>query len=91
MLAALQHLLVLALARGALHAQRNLLGGLGLLVEDGLGLATVAGLFAVVAALALDVQGRLAGLVLGDLLGGVLFALFTESVARLGNVHLVGC
>lgn len=87
-LAALQHLLVLGLARGALHAQRNLLGRLGLLVEDGLGLATVAGLLAVVAALALDVQGRLAGLVLGDLLGGVLFALFTESVARLGNVHL---
>lgn len=87
-LAALQHLLVFGLARSALHAQGNLLGGLGLLVEDGLGLTTITRLLAVVAALALDVEGRLAGLVLGDLLGGVLLALFTESVARLGNAHL---
>lgn len=52
-LAALQHLLVLALASAALHTQGNLLGGLGLLVEDGLGLATIAGLFADVAAFSL--------------------------------------
>ena len=37
------------LANGALQPQSDFLGGLGLLPEDGLGLASIAGLFAVVA------------------------------------------
>ena len=87
-LAALQRQLVLLLAHTALHSQHNLLRGLGLLLEDGLGLATVALLLAVVATLAEDKEGGLAGLVLGDLLGGVLVALLAVRVAGLGNVHL---
>eukprot|EP00983_Pelagomonas_calceolata_P091453 1157546-Pelagomonas_calceolata.AAC.4 len=52
------------LAVGALQPQHNLLGGLGLLVEDGLGLTAVSGLLAVVAALTLYVRG---GVVVGKL------------------------
>ena len=55
------------LAHLALQAQHDLFGGLGLFVEDGLGLATVPALLPVVAPLALGVQGGFAGLVLGDL------------------------
>lgn len=87
-LATLQNLLVLGLAGCALHAQGDLLGGLGLFAEHGLGLSTVARLLTVVATLPLGVQASLAGLVLGDLLGGVLFALFAKSVACLGDVNL---
>lgn len=46
-LATLQGQLQLGLALGALETQDNLLGGLGLLVEDGLRLTTVSGLLAV--------------------------------------------
>jgi hypothetical protein len=73
-LAALERDLVLGLARGALEAEDDLLGGLGLLVEDGLGLATVTALLPVVTALALGGERVLALLVLGDLVGGVLLA-----------------
>merc|ERR1711899_124586 len=59
--------LLLVLAEGALHLQDDLLGGLGLLVEDGLGLTTVTGLLAVVSATALAEGGLFALLVLGDL------------------------
>lgn len=48
-LASLQCQLQLGLARGALETEDNLLGGLGLLVEDRLGLTTVTGLLPVVA------------------------------------------
>jgi len=50
-LAALQSHLVLVLANLALHTKDNLLGGLGLLVEDGLGLTTITGLLSIVTAL----------------------------------------
>ena len=56
-LAALQRQLLLGLAGSALETQDDLLGGLGLLVEDGLGLTTVTALLAVVTALTLAVAG----------------------------------
>lgn len=59
MLASLQRQLLLGLALSALQSQHNLLGGLGLLVEDGLGLTTVTALLPVVTTLTLSVQGGL--------------------------------
>jgi len=80
------------LAVGALQPQHNLLGGLGLLVEDGLGLTAVSGLLAVVAALTLGIHGSLARLVLGDLVLGVLLAWLAEGLLHLGDVHhLAAC
>jgi hypothetical protein len=55
-LATLQSELLLGLARGALETEDDLLGGLGLLVEDGLGLTTVTALLTVVTALTLGEQ-----------------------------------
>jgi hypothetical protein len=90
-LAALEGQLALGLALDALQSQDNLLGGLGLLVEDGLGLTTITGLLAVVTALSLSEQRGLAGLVLGDLVLGVLSALLALAVgvSGLGDVDLV--
>ncbi len=48
MLAPLDDLLVLLLADGALHPEHDLLRRLGLLLEDGLGLTTEAGLLSIV-------------------------------------------
>lgn len=59
------------LALGALETENDLLGGLGLLVEDGLGLTTVTLLLPVVTTLTLSVERSLTGLVLGDLVGAV--------------------
>ena len=59
MLATLQGQLLLGLARCALETQDDLLGGLGLLVEDGLGLTTVTALLSVVTTLTLGEQGGL--------------------------------
>lgn len=59
MLAALQGELLLGLASSALETQDDLLGGLGLLVEDGLGLTTVTTLLPVVTALTLGEEGGL--------------------------------
>jgi len=50
-LATLQGHLVLVLADLALHTKDDLLGSLGLLVEDGLGLTTITGLLSVVTTL----------------------------------------
>lgn len=90
MLASLQRQLGLGLALDTLQTQHNLLGGLGLLVEDGLGLTTVTGLLTVVSALSLGEQRGLTSLVLGDLVLGVLAALLALAVgvSRLGNVDL---
>lgn len=52
-LAALQRQLRLGLAARALETKHNLLGGLGLLVENGLGLSSVTGLLPVVTTLSL--------------------------------------
>lgn len=59
MLAALQGELLLGLASSALETQDDLLGGLGLLVEDGLGLTTVTALLPVVTTLTLGEEGGL--------------------------------
>lgn len=48
MLASLDGELLTVLALGALHSQHDLLGGLGLLSEDGLGLTSESSLLAVV-------------------------------------------
>ena len=89
-LAALQRQLCLGLALDAFQSQHDLLGGLGLLVEDGLGLTTVTGLLAVISALSLGEQRGLARLVLGDLVLGVLaaFPALAVGVSRLRNVDL---
>jgi len=78
------------LALGALETKNDLLGGLGLLVEDGLGLTTVTGLLAVISTLTLGEQGGLSSLVLGNLVLGVLAALLALAVGvtGLGNVDL---
>jgi hypothetical protein len=52
-LASLQSQLSLGFALRALQSEHNLLGGLGLLVEDGFGLTTVTALLPVVTALTL--------------------------------------
>lgn len=72
----------------AYQPKDDLLGGLRLLVEDGLSLTTVTGLLAVVTAFTLRERGSLAGLVLGDLVEGVLVALSPLAVGLpgLGNV-----
>jgi hypothetical protein len=56
MLATLERKLRLGLALCALQSQNDLLGCLGLLVENRLGLTTVPGLFAIVTALSLGEQ-----------------------------------
>lgn len=90
-LATLQRELSLGLALDAFQPQDDLLGGLGLLVEDRLGLTTVTALLAVVTTLTLGVEGSLAGLVLGDLVLGVLAALLALAVGVAGfrNVDLI--
>lgn len=60
-LAALQGELLLGLASSALETQDDLLGGLGLLVEDRLGLTTVTTLLSIVTTLTLGEQGGLEG------------------------------
>ena len=89
-LAALQGELLLGLAGSALETEDDLLGGLGLLVEDGLGLTTITALLPVVTSLTLGEQGGLASLVLGNLVLGVLVALPALAVgpAGFGNVDL---
>ena len=59
-------------------------------MEDRLGLASVTGLFAIVTALSLGEKGRLAGLVLGDLVLGVLLAGLALAIGLtgLGDVDL---
>jgi len=81
--------LILSLAVGALQPEDDLLGGLGLLSEDGLGLSTVSLLLAVVTTLALGLQRVLTLLVLRHLVKRVLpaFGGGTESAASLGNVN----
>jgi hypothetical protein len=83
-LAALQCELCLGLALDALQPQDDLLGSLSLLVEDRLGLTTITALLAIITALSLGVKGSLAGLVLRDLVLGVLAALLALAVGVAG-------
>ncbi len=90
-LASLKSKLHLDLALDTLESQNHLLGGLGLLVENLLGLTSVTGLLSVVSSLTLSVQRSLTGLVLGHLVLGVLSALLAlaVSVSSLGDVDWV--
>jgi hypothetical protein len=83
-LASLQGQLALGLALDALQPQDNLLGSLSLLVEDRLGLTTITALLAIITTLSLGVKGSLAGLVLRDLVLGVLAALLALAVGVAG-------
>ena len=78
-----------SLALSTSKSQHNLLRGLRLLVEDGLGLSSEAALLSVVAPLALRVQGCLSGLVLRDFVHGVLSALLSLAVRALAlrDIH----
>merc|ERR1711875_86537 len=89
MLASLDGDLVLALAISALQSEDDLLGGLGLLSEDGLGLTSVSLLLAIVTPLALGLERVLAFLVLRHLVQRVLsaFGRGAEGTAGLGYVH----
>ena len=71
LLASLQWQLCLVLANGTFETEDNLLRGLCLLVEDGLGLTTITGLFSVITTLSLSEEGSLSSLVLGDFVGTI--------------------
>merc|ERR1719337_36148 len=86
MLAALDHQQLLLLRLGAFETKNDLLGGLGLFVEDGFCLSSVSGLFSVVTTFSLCVEGGLSGLVLGDLEGGVFVHLRRKGLSRLRDV-----
>jgi hypothetical protein len=88
--AALERELMLLLTNGAFQPEDDFLGSLGLLLEDGFGLATETLLFAIVTTFSEDKEGGFSGFVLGDLLGGVFIAFLAIGVASFGNVHLKG-
>ena len=77
-----------SLAGSALELECNLLGGLGLLSENGLGLSSETSLLGIISSLSLSDGGSLASLVLLHLVGGMLQALTAVSPHLLGNVDL---
>lgn len=83
-LTSLQSQLGSGLADDTFQSQDNLLGNLGFLVEDRSGLTTETALLTVVTSLTLSVQRSLTGLVLGDLVLGVLAALLALAVGPSG-------
>lgn len=89
LLAALHDLKGTGLASSALQTKDDLLGGLGLLVEDRLGLTSITSLLAVITTLTLGEETGGSSLVLGNLVEGVLTALreIAQSATGLGNVH----
>ena len=88
MLGALDGALDSVLARATFQTEDQLLGGLGLLTQDGLGLTTEALLLSVVTPLALSEDRLLRLLVLRHLELLVLVAVRTVSPAGLRDVHL---
>ena len=88
MLGALEDVLDGLLAGGAGELEDDLLGGLGLLVEDRLGLTTITTLLTVVTALTLGEEASLTGLVLGDLefLVGTAGVVTAEHLLLLGEL-----
>merc|ERR1719461_1290022 len=86
-LGSLDGALVLPLALGALQPEHQLLGGLGLLPQDGLGLASEALLLTVVPASALGLLGLSGLLVLRHLELLVRVAPRAVGVTALGHVH----
>lgn len=74
-LGSLEAQLLLGLTLLTFQSKNDLTSSLGLLVEDGLGLSTESHLFRVVTSLSLCKVGSLSGLVLSNLVQGVLLAL----------------
>ena len=80
--------LLLGLTFFTFKTKDDLTRGFGLLVEDGLGLPTETHLLGVITSLSLRKVGGFSGLVLGDLVEGVLLALTrTVCLTFLGYVH----
>lgn len=77
-----------SLAGGALELESDLLGGLCLLSEDGLGLSSETFLLGIISSLTLGHSGSLTSLVLGDLVHGVLVAFRAVCSLRFGSVYL---
>ena len=75
------------LGLSALELEGDLLGLLGLLLEDWLSLTTETLLLHVISSLTLGGLGGLTGLVLGDLVGGMLLELPAISSDSLWNMH----
>lgn len=90
-LGTLQAKLSLGLALNALQTKNNLLSGLSLLVENGLGLSTVTFLFTVVSSLTLGVVTGLTSFVLGNLVLSMLAALRTFAVCTTGLRNVYHC
>ena len=88
-LGTLESQMLLGLTFLALQTKDNLTGGLGLLVEHGLGLTSETHLLGIVTTLSLGEVGCLSGLVLGDLVDLVPTALLagTISLTLLGYVN----
>ncbi len=87
-LGSLKAQLLLGLTFFTFETKDDLTRGLGLLVEDGLGLSSETHLLRVITSLSLRKVGGLSSLVLGDLVEGVLLALScTVCLAFLGYVH----
>jgi hypothetical protein len=80
-LGTLKSQVLLGLTFLALQTKHNLTCGLGLLVEDGLGLTSKTHLLGIVTTLSLGEVGCLSGLVLGDLVVLVLTALLAGTVS----------
>ena len=74
----------LGLANNTFQSQHNLLGSLGFLVENGLGLTTETRLFTVITSLTLGKQGSLTSFVLSNLVLSVLTTGLTLTVGLSG-------
>jgi len=81
-LGSLEAQLLLGLTLLTFQSKNDLTSSLGLLVEDGLGLSTESHLFRVVTSLSLCKVGSLSGLVLSNLVQGVLLALSSTVMVR---------
>ena len=77
-----------SLADGALELEGNLLCGLCLLSEDGLGLPSETFLLGIISSLTLCDSGSLTGLVLRDLVNSVLVAFTAICSLLFGSVYL---
>ena len=77
----------LGLGLSAFELEHDLLGLLGLFLEDWLGLPSESLLFHIISSLTLGSGGGLTGLVLRDFMGGVLLQLSAESSNSLWDMH----
>lgn len=84
MLTSLQSQLSLGLADDTLQSQNDLLGNLGFLVENWLGLTTVTSLLTVISSLTLSEERSLTSLVLGNPVLGVFTAVLTLAIGLSG-------